>query len=125
MKRLLFFIALSLFLGVALHAQQAAPAQEAPRLPRLIDLGSESCVPCKMMMPVLEELRRDYAGKLEVVFINVRQNPSASRTYGIRAIPTQIFYDASGKELYRHEGFMARGDVVKKCVELGMLPPQK
>ena len=89
-------------------------------LPRLLDLGAGKCVPCKMMAPILDELKETYAGKLEVVFIDVRENQQAGQQYGIRIIPTQIFFDAEGKELFRHEGFFAKEDILAKWKELGV-----
>jgi len=96
--------------------------QEAARAarPRLLDLGAGTCVPCKMMAPILEELRETYKSKLEVVFIDVRQDNAAAKKYGISVIPTQIFYDASGKELFRHQGFFSREDILAKWKELGV-----
>ncbi len=96
----------------------AKPLQN--NLPRLVDLGADKCIPCKMMAPILEELRREYEGRLEVTFIDVWKNQDAGRQYGIRLIPTQIFFDASGKELYRHEGFFAKEDILAKWRELGI-----
>ena len=89
-------------------------------LPRLVDLGAGKCIPCKKMAPILEELKEEYAGSLEVVFIDVWQDPSAGQKYGIESIPTQIFYDRSGKELFRHEGFFAKEDILAKWKELGV-----
>ncbi|MBN1764612.1 MAG: thioredoxin family protein [Sedimentisphaerales bacterium] len=90
------------------------------RLPRLIDLGSDSCVPCKMMEPVLEELKTEYSGTLDVKFINVRLYPEAAEDYRITLIPTQIFFNAGGEELYRHEGYMSKQDILSKWQELGV-----
>ncbi len=87
--------------------------------PRLLDLGADKCVPCKMMAPILDELKRDYRGRLDVVFIDVWQNRDAAPKYGIETIPTQIFFDASGKEIYRHTGFLAKEDILRKGQELG------
>ena len=89
-------------------------------LPRLVDLGADKCIPCKMMAPILEELKTEYAGRLRVDFIDVWENPDAGKEYGIRIIPTQIFYDASGKELFRHEGFFGKADILAKWKELGI-----
>ncbi|GAB4313375.1 MAG: thioredoxin family protein [Candidatus Sumerlaeia bacterium] len=91
-------------------AATTSPAKSA--LPRLVDLGAEKCVPCRMMAPVLKELKADYEGQLEVIFIDVWKNRQAGVEYGIRAIPTQIFYNAQGKELERHEGFISREDII-------------
>ena len=90
------------------------------RLPRLVELGADRCIPCKMMAPILEELRREYSGKLEVAFIDVWKDPGAGKRYGIRMIPTQIFYDASGRELFRHVGFFPKEDILAKWKELGV-----
>lgn len=87
--------------------------------PRLVDLGAQNCVPCRMMAPVLEDLRREYAGVMDVVFIDVWKDPDAGTPYGIRAIPTQIFFDREGRELFRHEGFIAKEDILAKWKGLG------
>jgi thioredoxin 1 len=89
-------------------------------VPRLVELGADRCIPCKMMAPILEELRKEYSGKLEVAFIDVWKNRDAARRYGIRRIPTQIFYDASGRELFRHVGFFPKEDILAKWKELGV-----
>ena len=99
----------------------AEPAAGAKRLPKLLDLGSKRCIPCKKMAPILEELKRDYAGKFTVEFIDVwlRENAEAAKTHRIRVIPTQIFFSAEGKELWRHEGFLGKDAILAKWKELG------
>ncbi len=91
-------------------------AKEVPnaqiKVPRLVELGADKCIPCKMMAPILAELKVEYAGKLQVDFIDVWKDPKASKQYGIRVIPTQIFYDVNGEELYRHQGFIDKGDIL-------------
>jgi thioredoxin 1 len=99
-------------------AADSAKTKEV-KLPKLVDLGAGKCIPCKMMAPILEGLKKDYAGKLDVVFIDVWQSPGEGQKYGIKLIPTQIFYDSDGKELYRHEGFFAKEDILSKWKELG------
>ena len=89
-------------------------------MPRLVDLGAGKCIPCKKMAPILEELKKEYAGRMEVEFIDVWKNPDAGKAYGIEMIPTQIFYDASGKELVRHTGFFGKEDILAKWKELGV-----
>ena len=89
-------------------------------LPRLVDLGADKCIPCKMMAPILEELKTEYAAVFNVEFIDVWKNPDEAKKYKINIIPTQIFYDASGKELFRHEGFFAKDDILAKWKELGI-----
>ena len=95
-------------------------APEQVRLPKLIDLGADKCIPCKMMAPILEELRSEYAEEFEVVFIDVWKDPRKGREYGIRVIPTQIFYDADGNEFYRHVGFYSKDDILAKFSEIGV-----
>jgi thioredoxin 1 len=92
----------------------------AGSLPRLVDLGAKKCIPCKMMAPILEELKKEYAGVFDVDFIDVWQNPSSANEHSIRVIPTQIFYDANGKELFRHEGFFSKEDILLKWKQLGI-----
>jgi thioredoxin 1 len=103
----------------AVEQEVSTPTAET-RLARLVDLGAGKCIPCKKMAPILEELKEEYAGSLEVVFIDVWQDRSAGEKYGIESIPTQIFYDPSGKELFRHEGFFAKEDILAKWKELGV-----
>ena len=95
-------------------------SRPAAALPRLVDLGADKCIPCKMMAPILEELKVEYADQLRVDVYDVWKNPGIGRKFGVRVIPTQIFYDASGKELFRHEGFISKEDVMAKWTELGV-----
>ena len=105
----------------AVVASDAASASDATaKLPKLLDLGATKCIPCKMMAPILEELKKEYAGKMKVEFIDVWQNEDAGKKYGVEMIPTQIFYDANGKELFRHTGFFGKEDILAKWKELGV-----
>ncbi len=99
---------------------QSAAVEQSKALPRLLDLGADKCIPCKMMAPILEELKSEYEGTLKVEFIDVWKNPDEAPKYGIKLIPTQIFFDASGKERFRHEGFMSKEDILTKWNELGV-----
>ncbi len=99
---------------------QSAAIEQSKALPRLVDLGADKCIPCKMMAPILEELKSEYEGTLIVEFIDVWKNPDEAPKYGIKLIPTQIFYDASGKELFRHEGFFSKEDILSKWKEFGV-----
>jgi thioredoxin 1 len=101
-------------------AVQTQPPSETKELPRLVDLGADKCIPCKMMAPILEEMKQDYDGTINVEFIDVWKNPDKSKEYGIKIIPTQIFFDASGKELFRHEGFFSKEDILGKWKEFGI-----
>ena len=110
----------------ALKPRAPAPAESAPAaettavaLPRLLELGADKCIPCKQMAPILADLKTTFAGQLEVDFIDVWKNPDAGGEYGVRVIPLQIFFDANGKELFRHEGFYAKDDILAKWRALG------
>jgi len=106
--------------SAAVGAPVSAPT--AAQLPKLLDLGAGKCIPCKMMKPILDELKKDYADKFVTEFIDVwlPENASKAEQYGIRVIPTQIFFDATGKELFRHEGFFGKEDILNKWKELGV-----
>lgn len=107
-------------LAALVSAVSLSAAEAKPTLPRLVDLGAGKCIPCKQMKPILDELKRDHADQFETVFIDVWENRAEGPKYGIRLIPTQIFYDASGQERFRHEGFMAKKDILAKWRELGV-----
>ena len=106
----------------AAEGSKAAPAKAPAKavLPRLVDLGADKCIPCKMMAPVLKELKKEYDGRMEVEFIDVWKKPEAGKAYKISLIPTQIFFDSAGKELFRHQGFISREDILAKWKELGV-----
>ncbi|HQK87636.1 MAG TPA: thioredoxin family protein, partial [Acidobacteriota bacterium] len=73
-----------------------------------------------MMAPLLEELARDYKGRMDVEFIDVWENPGAAEKYKIQSIPTQIFYDAEGNEFFRHVGFYPKEDILARFKEKGI-----
>ena len=100
--------------------EKPAEAASAKALPKLVDLGADKCIPCRKMAPILEELKKDYAGKFDVVFIDVWKSGSEAKKYDISLIPTQIFFNADGKELFRHEGFFPKDDILAKWKELGV-----
>lgn len=86
----------------------------------MLDLGATECIPCKMMAPIIEELKKEYADKADIIFIDVWKNPDQAKKYGIRAIPTQIFFDADGRELFRNSGFLAKKRIVELLKRLGV-----
>ncbi len=96
------------------------PVAAKAALPKLVDLGAGKCTACKMMTAVLEELKKTYADKFRVEFIDVWEQPEAAKPYKINLIPTQIFLAADGKELFRHEGFLSKADILAKWKELGV-----
>lgn len=128
-------LVLGLFGYVAFHAmtdnQEAAPtnatAAPAPAgdvpvqgMVTMVDLGAKSCIPCRMMAPILVELEKEYRGRAAIVFIDVWEDYGAVDRFGIKAIPTQIFYDADGGERLRHVGFMSKEAIVAELRKLGV-----
>jgi len=89
----------------------------AAGLPRLVELGSDKCTQCKMMAPILDNLREEYAGRLDVVFIDVWKTEGAAKQHDVSVIPTQIFYAADGTELFRHVGFYSSQEILAKWRE--------
>jgi thioredoxin 1 len=107
----LLLVSLALITSAPALARKAQKPAPPAALPRLVDLGAGKCIPCKRMAPILEALKVDYTGAVDVQFIDVWQNPQAGKPYGIRLIPTQIFFDRTGRERFRHEGFFAREEI--------------
>ncbi|MDD3313048.1 thioredoxin family protein [Pseudodesulfovibrio sp.] len=96
--------------------------QQAPiaGMVTMVDIGAHSCIPCKMMTPIIEALSKEYEGRAAIVFIDVWEHREEAAKYGVRTIPTQIFYDGRGVERYRHVGFLDRESIVAKLAELGV-----
>jgi thioredoxin 1 len=88
----------------------------------MVDLGADRCVPCKMMAPIIAKVKKDYEGRAAIIFLDVWKDPGLGKKFGIRAIPTQIFYDRDGKEVYRHLGFMDEKSIVAALQKLGVPP---
>jgi thioredoxin 1 len=107
---------------VAAPPQPEAARKGVAALPRLVDLGRGTCIPCKQMAPILEELAREYAGRAIVEVIDLRDRPQAAGEYGIKLIPTQVFFDENGKEVWRHEGFLPRDQIVARFEGMGVKP---
>ena len=86
----------------------------------MVDLGADSCAPCKMMAPILKRVEKKYEGKAAVIFIDVWKDQAPAKRFGIRAIPTQIFFDQEGREVFRHEGFMSEADIDRVFARMGV-----
>ncbi len=112
-----------LALGCSSEPQPNA-ATEPPSsqpLPQFINLGADTCIPCRQMVPVREAIAAEYAGQLQVSFIDVRADRSAGEKYKIRVIPTQILLDAQGQEVFRHEGYWPKSEIVATLDQLKLL----
>lgn len=123
---------LSLFLFCLMHVPifhilspntaRAADTKEIPAkgMVTMVDLGAKKCVPCKMMAPIMEKVEKDYQGKAVIHFYDVWEDRAPAERFGIRGIPTQIFFDKDGKEVYRHVGFMSEADIVSQLTQMGV-----
>jgi len=89
-------------------------------LPKLLDFGAGTCIPCKKMAPILKELSEEYKGRVVIKIIEVYQEREMTRTNGIRLIPTQIFFDTKNQEVYRHMGFMDKEQIKKVFEKMGV-----
>jgi thioredoxin 1 len=89
-------------------------------LPKLLDFGAGTCIPCKKMAPILQELTEEYKGKVVIKIIEVYQERELTRVNGIRLIPTQIFFDAKNQEVSRHVGFMDKEQIKKIFEKMGV-----
>ena len=86
----------------------------------MVDLGADACIPCKMMAPILRKMEKQYDGKATIIFIDVWKHRDQAKRFGVRAIPTQIFFDKKGKEIYRHVGFMSESAIADQLKKMGV-----
>jgi thioredoxin 1 len=87
--------------------------------PLLVDFGANNCVPCRQLRPILKDLAKEQTGKAEILIIDVYKYKSLASEYKIQVVPTLIFFDKSGKEVYRHMGAWDKDSIVKKLAEIG------
>ena len=124
-RKLTVFLLLSGLASLTGPLADMADARDFNALPvkgmvTMIDLGADKCVPCKMMAPIMAKLEKAYEGRAAIVFIDVWKHNEQAGRFGIRAIPTQIFYDQTGREVYRHIGFMGEKEIVNQLGKMGV-----
>ncbi|HBG04070.1 MAG: thiol reductase thioredoxin [Geobacteraceae bacterium GWC2_58_44] len=126
MKKCMTALAITLMLAGAARAELPSANDAAIRAalasgkPTVIDLGARSCIPCKKMAPILESLSGEYRNRASVLFIDVHENEDAAEKFRIQMIPTQVFFDARGKEVKRHIGFMNKAEILKDLQAAGL-----
>ena len=93
-------------------ARETADSRSNPKI-TFVELGSVNCIPCKMMVPVMEAIEKKYADQVEVVFHDVwtEEGKPFVEEFGIQVIPTQVFLDADGNEIFRHQGFFPQAEI--------------
>lgn len=116
-------VLVSIFLSMSV-----AYAQDFSLIPKkgnvtMVDLGAKKCIPCKMMAPILSKLEKAYEGKASIVFIDVWENREQAPRFKIRSIPTQIFFNEKGEEVYRHVGFLDEKSIVDQLTKMGVEKP--
>ncbi len=112
-----------LFFVVPVMASDTQNTLPVPGMVTMVDLGAKTCIPCKMMAPILEKLSMDYEGKAIIAFLDVREDPAQSKKFRISMIPTQIFFDKDGNEVSRHVGFMSEEEIVDQLTTMGVPSP--
>jgi len=112
---------LALLLSAGCQQAEMSNATYAPTAsPRLVELGTAACIPCALMRPGLDELKSEYAGRLEIEVIDTLWNPQAKTRYNAPFCATQIYIATSGKELYRHVGYSSKSDILATWKKLGV-----
>ncbi len=124
MKRMLVFVILT-FLALSGYSNASEVDTTLSNAKRdgkvvMLELGSVGCIPCEQMKPVMEKLRTNFKGKLEVFFVDVRKDKDTARRFGVYAIPTQVFLDKNGKEFHRHIGFYAYEEIEPMLKKAGL-----
>jgi thioredoxin 1 len=89
-------------------------------LPSMVDFGADGCRPCDMMTPILEELKKEYSGRANILFVHVNREQILAARFGIQSIPVQVFFDRNGQEVFRHTGFFPKEEIVKQLKKLGL-----
>ncbi len=127
-KRILPFIPAFFMLAGSCGSQRIEAEQPASAgfesvagsgVPVLVDLGSNSCTPCRLMAEELAMLDSITGTKLDVLVIDVNEDPDAASEFGVRLIPLQVFISEDGEELFRHEGFLSFEDMLSRWSSLG------
>ena len=103
-------------------AEESSPVPEVPvkNMVTMVDLGAGKCIPCKMMAPIIKSLQEEYVGKAAIVFIDVWKHPEQNRRFNAYTIPTQVFYNKNGDEIYRHEGFFGKDSILAILKKAGV-----
>ena len=122
-NKFIFLTVISVLLfGSIAYAQDFSQIPEKGKV-TMVDLGAKKCIPCKMMAPIMVKLEKAYAGKADIVFIDVWENRKQAPRFKIRAIPTQIFFNEKGEEVYRHVGFLDEKSIISQMTKMGVDQP--
>ena len=138
-RRILLLLALYLGIGIGgmmgyPQHLQAQPLLESPTntgeelkkallslKPVLVDSGSNKCIPCRQLRPILKEVAQELSGKAHVLVIDVFEYRVLAREHGIQLIPTLVFFNQSGKEVFRRSGVWDKTSITRKLKEAGSI----
>jgi thioredoxin 1 len=95
--------------GVALVANATVSG-----LPTIAEFGAKTCASCREMEVILDSVARKTVGKAHVLVIDISKDYEAAKTFQIRLMPTQVFFDAQGREVSRHMGKLPEAQVLEK-----------
>ena len=101
--------------------EEKVATEKPAELPKLWDFFATWCPPCKRQAPIVEEISREFEGKVEVRSIDTDQEPELARQFNIQAVPTLVFIDASGKELSRNVGLMSKEEILARFKKHGFI----
>ncbi|MFO8081335.1 MAG: thioredoxin family protein [Armatimonadota bacterium] len=98
------------------------PVDQARRSgkPTFVDFGAEGCQACDMMAPIIEELEAEMGDRVNIILIQVDEEQYLTARYGVRSIPVQYIYDAEGREVFDHTGFLSKDAILEQLAELGV-----
>ncbi|HUV41193.1 MAG TPA: thioredoxin domain-containing protein [Sedimentisphaerales bacterium] len=82
--------------------------------------GAASCCGPDKMVPVLDSLNKKYAQKLNVIYLDARKEQILAARYAVHSVPTQVFWDKSGSEFFRHSGFFSEKEIADKLTAVGI-----
>ena len=89
-------------------------------VPSVTMLSTKSCPACDQMSKVLQQIEKDYKGKISTSHIYLEKNPDIAKKYNVRYVPTLIFKDASGKEIAQEVGYRSLKDVLRIFEDFGV-----
>lgn len=117
---MLISIILSARSGMTAQDSEPAPVFPVPGRVTVVDIGTDKCLPCQMMIKIMTDLGAGYGNRAAFIFVDVWKHREVMEEYEIDRMPTQIFYDQKGEEAFRHEGFMTKKAIMEKLEKLGI-----
>ncbi|BDU73185.1 thioredoxin family protein [Mesoterricola silvestris] len=86
----------------------------------VIEFGGPTCIPCKKMQPILADLQQHYGKRAQIRNFYVTEHLKEAREHKIMAMPTQVIFDPSGREVGRHVGFWEKGEFQAALAQAGL-----